>query len=441
MKEAIKEILSEFYERGLPEGVVPREREFVEARDSATVVVGMRRTGKTYFAYARMQELLSQGIPLERMVYVNFDDVRLMGMTAKDLRYLCDVHLEMFPESADEDCWYFLDELQAIEGWELFARRLIDSHRVHLCLTGSSAKLLSREVATTMRGRSLEIEVFPLSFREWLTFTGTMCEIPRLLDAPANRAKLRKAYREYVRVGGFPGVQGLDDSTRLRILQEYANAVIYRDVAERYDVSSLSVLRYVMTYLLHNFSRNVSVRVVSGVLKQQGVHCRREALADYISCFQDAYFAFGVSRRTDSLAVKRVNPDKCYLIDTGLIQALKPKNDAEKGWLLENQVFLSLRRGFNKIEYYVTKSGREIDFIVRDEVTKAERLVQVCHDVCGAGTEQRELTAMREARSETGISNCVIVTDDEQRETEDGIGIVPVWKWLLIEDEPCKRLL
>lgn len=179
---------------------------------------------------------------------------------------------------------------------------------------------------------------------------------------------------------------------------------------------------------------NVSARAVAGVLKQLALPSSREAIADYISYFQDAYFAFGVARRTDSFAVRRVNPDKCYLIDTGLIQAMKPRNDAEKGWLLENAVFLGLRRGFNRIEYYLTKTGREIDFIVTDEVTKDERLVQVCYDLSLPGTEARELAALREARKETGVTDCVIVTDDEERETDDGIRILPAWKWLLLEE-------
>lgn len=433
IKEALRTILSEFYETGVPEDVIPRANEYAEVRGHATVIVGMRRTGKTYFAYARMRELLAQGIPLSRLVYINFDDARLAGITVHDLRFVQDVHAELFPEAASETCWYFMDELQDIKGWELFARRLIDSNRIRLCLTGSSAKLLSKEVATSMRGRSLQLEIFPLSFREWLTFSGTLCEIPRFIDTTVNRGRLQAACRHYMRIGGFPGVQQLDDKTRIRILQEYAQSVVYRDVVERHEIPSVQSLLYVRQYLLHNFSRCISVRAIAGVLKQLGLPSNREALADYISYFQDAYFAFGVSRRTDSLAVKRVNPNKCYLIDTGLIAALKPKNDAEKGWLLENAVFLELRRGFNKIEYYLTKNGREIDFIVRDEVTKDERLIQVCSDLSEGETERRELLAMREAKAETGISDCVIVTDGEERETEDGIKIVPAWKWLLNE--------
>ena len=433
MKEAIRTILSEFYDNGIPDDVVLRDSEFAEIRGHATVILGMRRTGKTYFAYARMRELLGQGIPLERIVYVNFDDARLAGMTVHDLRYVQDVHAELCPAAAAETCWYFLDELQDIKDWELFARQLIDSNRVRLCLTGSSAKLLAKEVATSMRGRSLQLEIFPLSFREWLVFSGTVRKIPRYVDTTANRGLLRKAFSEYMRVGGFPGVQHLDDKLRIRVLQEYMQSVVYRDVIERHEIANVQSLLYVKQYLLHNFARGISLRAISGVLKQLGLPSSREALADYVSYFQDAYFAFGVSRRTDSLAVKRANPDKCYLIDNGLIAALKPKNDAEKGWLLENVVFLGLRRGFSKIEYYITKSGREIDFVVRDEVTKAERLVQVCYDLSQAETERRELAALREARAETGIADCTIVVDDEERETEDGIRILPAWKWLLNE--------
>jgi hypothetical protein len=156
----------------------------------------------------------------------------------------------------------------------------------------------------------------------------------------------------------------------------------------------------------------------------------REALSNYLSYYSDSYFAYPVPLRTDSLAVRRTNPDKFYLVDTGMIGALKAKNDAEKGFLLENAVFMELRRGFNKVEYYVTKKGEEVDFFVTDKVTKEMRLVQVSYEMPKGPTREREISALRNARSETGIENCEIVTWDEEGE-EDGIRIVPAWKWFI----------
>ena len=135
MKEALSEVMSQFYTDGVPSDAIVRQGRFPEIRNIATVVKGMRRTGKTYFTYLRMRELLSSGMPLERIVHVNFDDERLAAMTAEDLHWVVDLHFEMFPAAADEKCYYFLAELQNVSGWERFARRLIDSHRIQLCLT------------------------------------------------------------------------------------------------------------------------------------------------------------------------------------------------------------------------------------------------------------------------------------------------------------------
>ena len=430
MKEALREVLSQFYADGVPSDAVARSGSFPEVRNNATVVKGMRRTGKTYFTYLRMRELLAKGVPIERMVHVNFDDDRLAAITAADLHWVVDLHAEMFPDATDRKCYYFLDELQDVKGWERFARRLIDSHRVQLCLTGSSSKMLSEDVATEMRGRSAEVEIFPLSFAEFLTYNGIFSTLPALPDAPRTRGRLRKALSDYMERGGFPDVQGLDVTSRIMMLQEYANAVVYRDIIERHDIPSVQSLKYVLQYLLHNFGRKVSVRAIAGVLKQLSLPCDRESLGNYLSYFADSYFAYPVPLRTDSLAVRRTNPDKYYIVDTGMIGAMKTKNDAEKGFLLENAVFMSLRRGFNKVEYYNTRKGEEVDFFVTDRATGNQRLVQVSYSMDDERTRGREFSALVSARRETGIGDCTIVTWDEEGE-EDGVRIVPAWKWLL----------
>ena len=338
MKDRLKAVMSQFYVDGVPADILPRAGNLTERRNNATVVAGMRRTGKTYFTYQRMKELLDGGLPLERIVYVNFDDERLAGLKADDLHLLADIHAEMFPDAAQEKCYYFLDELQDVRGWEKFARRLIDSHRVQLCLTGSSSRMLSQDIATEMRGRSVLQEIFPLSFSEYLIYNGIYREIPTLVDAPTVRGKLKHHFTDYFRIGGFPDVQGLRDSERIATLQDYVNAVVYRDIVERHEIPSVPALKFVLQYLLHNFGRKVSTRAMSGILRQDGLPSDRAALSDYLSYYKDAYFAYSVPLRTDSLARRRTNPDKYYLVDTGLIGAAKFKDDAERGWLLENFV-------------------------------------------------------------------------------------------------------
>ncbi len=431
MKAILGEVLREFYELGIPEDVRPRTVDYVEKRNSATVVTGMRRTGKTYVTYQRMRALVESGVPLERIVHVNFDDDRLKGVKLEHLRLVGEVHAEMFPDAAKERCWYFLDEVQDVEGWELFARRLVDSHRVQLCLTGSSSKMLSGDIATQMRGRSVDVEVFPLSFSEFLRFNSLVKSIPAAPFSTRTAGMLRNAMRRYLDEGGFPDVQGDDFRVRVKTLQGYVDAVLYRDVIERHNVPSVQSLRYTLEYIKHNFAHKISTRAIAGALKSLGLSDSREFVADYLDWLEQAYLIYRVPIRTDSLAVRRMNPDKFYLVDTGLARAVTPKNDAARGWFLENLVFLSLRRGDNRIEYYNTKSGEEVDFLVTDKATKKRRLVQVAWELSLPETEQRELSALKIARKEMGIDDCTVVTWDDERE-DDGIKILPVWKWCLL---------
>lgn len=432
MKTAIKAVLREFYEDGVPTDAVPRDIEYCERLRAATVIKGMRRTGKTFVTYLKMHELIEHGVAFEQIVHVNFEDERLKRMTADDLHLINEAHAELYPEHAKQKCWYFLDELQTVKGWENYARRLVDSRRIQLSLTGSSSKLLSEEIATEMRGRSIPIEVFPLSFPEFVRFNGIMDRIPTDGWTERERGTLRNAMSQYLERGGFPDVQNVSAGIRSNMLQGYVDAVLYRDVLERHAVPSVQALRYTMEYLFHNFARKISSRSIVGVLRQMGVASGRESIADYLDYFKDAYLAHPVPIRSDSLAVKRVNPDKLYLVDTGLIRAMNAKMDQEKGWLLENLVFMSLRRGFNRIEYYVTKGGDEVDFLVQDNVTKKRRLVQVAWEMSNEQTFNREMKALKEAMKETDIEDGEIVTWDDEREI-DGVRISPAWKWCTLE--------
>ena len=422
--------MREFYEFGIPEDVRPRDVDYLEKRNSATVVTGMRRTGKTYVTYQRMRALVEAGVPIERIVHVNFDDDRLKGVRLEHLRLIGDIHAEMYPDAARERCWYFLDELQDVEGWELYARRLIDSHKVQLCLTGSSSKMLSGEIATQMRGRSIDVEVFPLSFAEFMRFNSLVRAIPTEPYSPRTAGALRHAMARYLEEGGFPDVQGDDFRVRVMTLQGYVDAVLYRDVIERHEVPSVQSLRYTLEYIKNNFAHKISTRAISGVLKGLGLSDSREYVSNYLDWLEQAYLIYRVPVRTDSLAVRRMNPDKFYLVDTGLARAVTPKSDASRGWFLENLVFLALRRGFNKIEYYNTRNGDEVDFLVTDLATKRRRLVQVSWELSSRATEQRELAALRDARGEIMVDDCTVVTWDEERDA-DGIRIVPAWKWCL----------
>ena len=430
MKNVLGEVMREFYEFGVPDDVKPRDVFFPEKKGSATVVTGMRRTGKTYVTYQRMKALLDSGVPIQRIVHVNFDDDRLKNLSIEHLRLIGDIHAEMFPDAAREKCWYFLDELQDVEGWELYARRLLDSRLVQLCLTGSSSKLLSREIATQMRGRALDAEVFPLSFPEFLRFNSIADGDIREPFSSRTAGMLRNAMSRYLDEGGFPDVQGDAPRIRLKTLQEYADAVLYRDVIERHCVHDSQSLGYTLDYIQDNFAHKISTRAIAAVLAQAGVSANRSAISEYLDWLEEAYLVHRVSLRTDSPAVRRTNPDKYYFVDTGLAKATTSKLDEAKGWLLENLVFLSLRRRGDAVEYYNTRKGAEVDFFATDRLSKRSRLLQVAWDMTSDTTRKREIDALKDARAETGVDDCIIVTWDDEEEI-DGIEIVPAWKWYL----------
>lgn len=438
VKDVLKVVLAEYYEEGLPKKVVRRDVGYFEKTSLATVVKGMRRTGKTYVTFERIKDLLAQGIEPGRIVHLNFEDERIKSITVDQLHLIGEAHAELYPEFAKAKCWYFLDELQNVEGWEAYARRIVDSPRVQLCLTGSSSKLLSEELATAMRGRSIPIEVFPLSFREFLRFNSIFEKLPQQgTYTSSQKGVLRNAMSRYLDIGGFPAVQDLPLLQRNATLQDYLHAVVYRDVLQRHKVVSVQSLLYTLDYLVHNYARRISVHAISGVLKNLAYSCRREDVADYISYFKDAYLIYPVSVLSDSLAVKRVNPDKYYIVDTGLVSAATPKLDSEKGWKLENLVYMALRRGLRKIHYYPLSDNREVDFHVYDQLSGRYSLIQVAWEISDDRTFLRELTALKDARAATGIEDCVVVTWDTERDLGDGIRAVPVWKWCL---ELCKEL-
>ena len=435
MKKALEEILADFYENGIQGDLRPRSIPFLEKEHSISVVTGMRRTGKTYLTYQRMQELLKSGVALERIVHISFDDERLSKLKVDDLRLVNELHAAFYPDAVRQKCWYFLDELQNIDGWELYARRLLDTPNIQLCLTGSSARLLSSEIATQLRGRSLETEVFPLSFGEMLAYNRFFKKLPSPPYSSYTIGRLKNAMRQYLDEGGFPDVQGTSDRIRIQMLQGYVQSVLYRDVIERHDVASVQALHYTLHYLIHNFARKISTRAISGALKFNGVSSNREAIGEYVRYFKEAYLVYPVSLRTDSQTVRNANPDKYYLVDTGLLRAMQPRNDMEYGWLLENLVFLALRRGFQKVEYYNCKDGGEIDFLVTNRLTMTQRLVQVAWELDDAATFKREFATLKNAMHETGINDATIVTWDDDERMFDGIRIVPVWKWTLEEED------
>jgi len=341
----------------------------------------------------------------------------------------------LYPQNRGRRCYFFFDEIQNVIGWESYLRRLLDTENVQIAVTGSSAKLLSREIATSLRGRSISTEMFPFSFKEALQHEGIAGEY-LVRPGAKQRALLENRLRNYLCKGGFPEVQTCSEEYQTRILQEYVDVVILRDVVERYQVGNVLPLRYLIRHLLASPATLFSINKFHNDLKSQGIACGKNTLHEYFEYLTDAYLIYPVSIHSRSVRAKQVNPRKIYAIDTGLVNAFRHKPQPDWGRLLENLVFMELRRRGLNIEYYRTKKGYEVDFIVTGS-DKVYSLYQVTLDINDENTRKREVRALSAAMEETGISTAKILTlqNEEQVETDTGkIDIVPVWLWLLSSD-------
>lgn len=426
MKTTIEQLVHESFARKIPDGVA-RDVRVKRMPGKASVLVGMRRSGKTWLCFEQMRALLAQGIPRERMLYFNFEDDRLAGMSVGDLQWVVERFYAANPAFRDEQCWFFLDEIQCVGQWESFVRRILDTERVEVTITGSSAKLLSREIGTAMRGRSLMTEVFPLRFREYCRFH----EVPipdRAVYGSKLRHQLAQAAGAYLREGGFPEVQGQDTEISRTVLQEYADVVILRDVIDRHGLTNYRAAKALALHILTNPGQQLSVTRLASHLSQNGIACGKNTLFDLIDYLHDAYFCFPIEVHDRSLRRRRVNPRKVYATDTGLCRAFATGQTEDRGFALENAVFLALRSVGIQPDYVITPAGTGVDFVYRDR--DEWHFVQCCWSLDHAETRAREMRGLADADCLHRGAKRTIVTFEDESEA-DGVQITPLWRWLL----------
>lgn len=431
LAEIIDGLIADFQERELPQ-VTPRALALPGLPGKADVVVGMRRSGKTWFLFQQIEERLAGGTERNRLLYLNFEDERILPLAASDLSRIPEAFYRRFPSAREHLCWFYFDEIQNVPGWETFVRRLLDTEKVALVLTGSSARLLSREIATNLRGRSLSTEILPFSFAESLRHAGV--ELPAIWPPGAKiRSLLENRFEAYLATGGFPEVQAISEDLRVRVLQEYIDVVIFRDVVERHGVDNLPALRYLERSLLASPAGRFSVSKLFNDLKSQGMKVGKDTLYEYLEHLQDCFLFFTVAVASPSARVRQVNPRKCYPVDPALAAAVSFRASGDLGHLLETAVYLELRRRGRSLAYVTTGSGYEVDFLAEDFKGSRE-LVQVCADLAAPATRQRELRALEEGMRETRCERATLVTLRDEGSAEIGghtVRIVPAWRWLL----------
>ncbi|MFH0902749.1 MAG: ATP-binding protein, partial [Pseudomonadota bacterium] len=355
-------------------------------------------------------ERLAGGTPRERLLYFSFEDERLAGMAAADLHLVVDEYYRLHPESRDgQRVVFLLDEIQNVPGWEGFARRLLDTESVDLFLSGSSAKLLSREVATSMRGRALEVVVHPFSFREALRHSGR--EPGQAADRlpKSVRSVVQHALREYLTCGGFPEAQGIDARDRFDLLRSYVDVALLRDVIERHGVSNPVALRWMTRHLLAAAGGLFSVGKFHHDLRSQGIPAAKDTLHAYLAYLEDAFLVHTISVAGGSERRRMVNPRKAYPVDAGLIPIYDRGGRANLGHALETCVLLELVRRSADVTYVRTKGGHEVDFLARYHDGR-EDLIQVCADLDTDEAREREVRGLLEAAREYGRAKLHLVT-------------------------------
>ena len=424
-KDLLKTIIIDSQQRVIPE---VWERTLKIPTDSGKIITltGVRRSGKTYHLFSLMNQLKANGVPKERLLYFNFEDERL-HLSSKELDLILQAYQELYPTQKLSDCYFFFDEIQEVEGWEKFISRIYASISQHVFITGSNAKLLSKEIATALRGRTITFEIYPLSYAEYV---GVLS--PGLNShSSTDKATLINLFDRFMHQGGFPELVRQEDELKNRILQEYFNVMVLRDLIERYQITNSSTLKYFCKRVVGASGGEFSVNKVYNELKSQGYQVGKDTLYLYQSYVEAIYLNRFINKYSHSVVKAESSQKKCYVIDQGMGAALDYKLSQDRGRLLETTVALELLKQGKQIAYQ--QNGSECDFVVIEK-GKVTTAIQVAADFVDSKTREREIKGLVQACLKFGLPEGFILTFDhtEQLEQEGTkITVVPTWQFFL----------
>lgn len=394
----------------------------MDARE-VKVLTGVRRSGKSTLFYQLIEGLLKdKGIPGNQIMLVNFEDEALMHFTLEEIYNAYQTHL-----SPKGKVFLFLDEVQQKVGWERWIRKKYDlKEAINFLVTGSSASLLSREYATLLTGRNLTTTIYPLSFLEVLHFSGIQINDIYLVSQEM-RNRINGVLIEYLQEGGFPEVVFQKQNLKRRLLNQYFQDIVYKDIVGRHGCHPTRI-KDLASYLMTNVANPTSLRALRGTFGY-GLN----VIGDYLGYLEDAFLIFQVYLFDYSMKKQLVNPRKIYTVDNGIRNAVAFNFSRDEGRLLENAVFMELRRRERDIYYWKDKRGREIDFLIRKEL-KIESAIQVCSDPNDEKTVRREMSALDSAMKEYDLKEGLIITMNDAGTLKREIGtitLVPLYEWLL----------
>ena len=399
-------------------------RDIVAEGFNCYVFVGVRRAGKSYVLYEKMQQLLREGHGWEEMLYLSFEDERLEGFASEDFNAILECHIEM---TGNDNPMLFFDEIHNIDGWEKFARRMADSKKT-VWITGSNAKMLSKEIMTTLGGRYIPIEVYPFSFREYLRSRGIPYDEPTLMSTTGKSLFMRE-YAEYINWGGLP------ESVNLNVKRSYLSSVYQKiylgDICARNNISNPNLLRLMIKKMAESVKQPLSYSRVTKILSSVGGKITIPTTSSYIEYCEDAWLLLRLHNINAAFAERETN-SKYYFIDNGLLSLLLTDPTTT---LLENIVAVSLFRKYGnsndgeRVFFY--KQNVEVDFYIPDD----ELAIQVSYSIEESDmTEKREVEALKKLPKALSCKRRLIITYDEEKTIEDEYGVIeviPCWKWLI----------
>ncbi len=434
-RETLKYILTDFQEKELP-NTKPRELElpiFSEGKDSDKSInkivslIGVRRSGKTFLFYDTMRKLIASGIDKRNIIYLNFEDDRLFPINAEQLDMILKAYHELYPEKVSEKKYLFFDEIQNIQNWEKYIRRIHDTENVLIFLTGSSSEFLSRDISTALRGRSISYQLAPLSFWEYLTFK----DITYNAYSSQSQALVKNELINYLTYGGFPEIALADQKIiKEKILSEYIDLIQYKDMVERYKITNQYLLKYLLKFCLTHPANLLSVNKLFNDFKAQGLSLSKNTIYEYLEYLQESFIISLHSKYSDSMRKQKQNPKKIYTIDNGLMLHFQPDEMSNIGYKLENAVAAKFRQKYNEIFYYSNKF--EVDFLIKTH--DSILLYNVADNIDDLNTAKRELTALQKGAENFSHSQAYLILKEQtEREITPPINVVSIIDFLLEE--------
>ena len=423
MKDILKKIFLDFHAKTLPV-FYERDLKVPLTIDKIISIIGPRRSGKTWYLYQLISELEATGVPRRQIIYVNFEDERLNFDNNYDL--IIEAWRELYPNHVDEKLYIFYDEIQELPDWEKYIRRIYDTVSTNVVITGSNSKMLSKEIATTLRGRSLSFEIMPLSFSEFLRFNDV---IYKKNCSSIETAQTVALFQDYLLWGGYPELIKIDATFKTNILQEYFNVMIYRDLVERYCIKDVSILKYLIKRLISSFTKEFSVNKLYNELKSKNFSISKNSIYELVEQIFSVYFMSSVEKYEPSVIKRELTNKKIYLYDNGFATSIQFLFSEDRGKLLENIVYIYLRNNYKEI--FFLKNGYECDFLVFPPNEKA-LLIQVT-DYLHKDNLAREIKGLSKANQRIPDANLILLFNSKEADLSpvEGITFQEIYKFIL----------